>query len=113
MAPLIDLVAVVVFVAIGRAHHDHGDVWRGMISTTWPFALGLVAGWLMLARRSRTGLSVADGAFLVTVTVAIGMLARVLAGQGTAFAFVLVALAFLGLEMGGWRLIARRASRGA
>ena len=30
-------------------------------------------------------------------TVAVGMILRVLAGQGTAFAFILVALAFLGL----------------
>jgi hypothetical protein len=28
-------------------------------------------------------------------------------GQGTAFAFILVALAFLGLFLLGWRLVAR------
>jgi hypothetical protein len=113
VAPLIDLVAVLVFVTIGRANHDHGESLGGIVSTGWPFALGLAAAWLVLARRSRAGLSLVDGAFLVMVTVAIGMVARVLAGQGTAFAFILVALAFLGLEMEGWRLIARRASRGA
>ncbi len=32
------------------------------------------------------------------------MLARVIAGQGTAVAFIIVALAFLGLFLLGWRL---------
>jgi hypothetical protein len=32
---------------------------------------------------------------------------RVAAGQGTAVAFVLVALAFLGLFLLGWRLVLR------
>ena len=104
---------MIVFVAIGRANHDHGDSLGGIVSTSWPFALGLAAAWLILARRSRGGLGLGEGAFVVVVTVAIGMVARVLAGQGTAFAFILVALAFLGLEMEGWRLLARRASRAA
>jgi hypothetical protein len=113
VAPLIDLVAVIVFVAIGRARHGHGDALKGMVSTSWPFALGLAVAWLVLARRSSSGLRLADGALVVVVTVAIGMAARVLAGQGTEFAFILVALAFLGLEMEGWRLITRRARSGA
>ncbi len=40
-------------------------------------------------------------------TVAFGNLLRVWGGQGTAFAFILVALAFLGLFLLGWRLVAR------
>ncbi|HET9088941.1 MAG TPA: DUF3054 domain-containing protein [Acidimicrobiales bacterium] len=111
VAPFIDLVVVVVFVAIGRERHHHGDALKGLVSTSWPFALGLAVAWLVLSRRSRRGLSLRDGALVVIVTVAIGMVARVLAGQGTAFAFILVALAFLGLAMEGWRLIARRVSR--
>ena len=39
--------------------------------------------------------------------VALGMVLRVVSGQGTAFAFILVALAFLGLFLLGWRLLAR------
>jgi hypothetical protein len=35
------------------------------------------------------------------------MALRVLAGQGTAFAFILVALAFLGLFQLGWRVVWR------
>jgi hypothetical protein len=46
-------------------------------------------------------------------TVAVGMILRVLAGQGTAFAFILVALAFLGLFQLGWRLLWQRVARRA
>jgi hypothetical protein len=41
----------------------------------------------------------------------LGMVLRVAAGQGTAAAFVGVALAFLGLFLLGWRLVARLVSR--
>ena len=38
--------------------------------------------------------------------VALGMVLRVVSGQGTAFAFIVVALAFLGLFLLGWRMLA-------
>ena len=41
-------------------------------------------------------------------TVSIGMILRVVAGQGIAFAFVVVALAFLGALMLGPRLVCSR-----
>ena len=40
-------------------------------------------------------------------TVVVGMSLRVIAGQGTAVAFVGVALGFLGAIMLGWRLLKR------
>jgi hypothetical protein len=52
------------------------------------------------------------GAWLCTVV--FGMVLRVVSGQGTAVSFIIVALAFLGLFLLGWRLLwrffARRAS---
>jgi Protein of unknown function (DUF3054) len=103
VAPLIDLAGVIIFVAIGRSQHHHGDAWRGLVSTTWPFALGLAVAWIVTALRSHTGLSLVDGALIVVVTVGVGMVARVIGGQGTAAAFVVVALVFVGLVMEGWR----------
>nr|MDQ2815294.1 DUF3054 family protein [Actinomycetota bacterium] len=44
---------------------------------------------------------------------AVGMVVRVVSGQGTAVAFVVVALAFLGLFLLGWRLAARLVKRRA
>jgi hypothetical protein len=78
-----------------------------MVSTTWPFAVGLTAGWALAWRRRRTGDTPLDGFVIVLITVALGMVLRVASGQGTAFAFILVAITFLSLFMVGWRLVAQ------
>jgi len=44
-------------------------------------------------------------------TVALGMILRVVSGQGTAVAFIIVAVAFLGLFLLGWRVLARLLTR--
>jgi len=44
-------------------------------------------------------------------TVAVGQVLRMVAGQGTALAFIIVSLLFLGLFLLGWRLIAQLAGR--
>jgi hypothetical protein len=105
---LADLVAVLLFVGIGRAAHAHGTSLSGMASTAWPFLVGLVVGWVVQDRCDRPPVSARAGAIACGATVAVGMTLRVLAGQGTAAAFVLVALAFLGATMSAWRLVARR-----
>ena len=96
---------MLVFVIIGRA--SHGEGLTGVASTAWPFLAGLAGGWLAArAWRRPFGLWPAGvGAWLGTV--ALGMLFRVVSGQGTAPAFIGVALAFLGLFLLGWRLLAR------
>lgn len=100
---MIDCVTVLVFVAIGRSVHDHGVNARGLLSTAWPFAVGLVVAWVLVLARRRSGTLALDGLAICVVTVFVGMVLRVLSGQGTAFAFVLVALGFLGLFMVGSR----------
>ncbi len=113
---VLDLLFVLLFVSIGRSAHHHGFTLPGLLSTLWPFAVGLGAGWLTVGVRGKTGLSLADGSLIVVVTVAVGMVLRVVSGQGTAVAFIIVALAFLGLFLVGWRFIfqavRRRSQRG-
>ena len=105
------MVAVLVFVAIGRSSHADGVTLSGMASTSWPFLVGLAAGWVA-ARAWRRPLELAPTAVLVWLTcVAVGMVLRVVAGQGTALAFVAVALAFCGLELLGWRALALMGAR--
>jgi hypothetical protein len=105
------VVAVLVFVAIGRSAHAHGVTASGLAATAWPFLVGLAAGWVM-ARAWRRPLEIVPTALVVTVTcVAVGMVLRVASGQGTAVAFVVVALAFLGMALIGWRALARWAPR--
>jgi Protein of unknown function (DUF3054) len=103
-----DLGCVLLFVVIGRANHHAGGGADGLWDTFWPFAAGAVAGLLATRfwRRPTALLPTGAGVWLATVTV--GMVLRVLAGQGTAIAFILVALAFLGLFQLGWRLLWQR-----
>ena len=103
LAVLVDLVAVVLFVGIGRHVHAHGLTLAGLASTAWPFVSGLAAGWVALVLGGRTATSLAGGSVVWLSTVVIGMVLRVVSGQGTAVAFILVALAFLGATLLGWR----------
>jgi DUF3054 family protein len=98
---------VLAFVIIGRASHAQGETLPGIASTAWPFLAGLAFGWLAArAWRRPLGLVPAGvGAWLGAA--GLGMVLRVVAGQGTAVAFIFVALAFLGLFLLGWRLVAR------
>ena len=111
LAVVLDCCCVLVFVIIGRASHTKGESLGGIASTAWPFLAGLAAGWLAAAawRRPFRLWPAGVGAWLGAV--ALGMVLRVVSGQGTAFAFILVALAFLGLFLLGWRLLARLAVR--
>jgi hypothetical protein len=78
----------------------------GVVSTLWPFAAGLGLGWLVAAP-GHDPAGARAGLVVTAVTVAAGMVLRVVAGQGTAVAFVVVAVVFLGCCMLGWRLAAR------
>lgn len=100
---VVDVVVILIFVAIGRRVHDHGVNIRGLASTAWPFLVGLGAGWLVLIRQRRSITTLSGGVVVWLSTVTLGMILRVVAGQGTAFAFIVVALVFLGLFMLGWR----------
>jgi FtsH-binding integral membrane protein len=105
-ALILDCCCVLLFVVIGRASHAKGESMGGIASTAWPFLAGLAGGWLAArAWRRPFGLFPAGvGAWLGSA--ALGMALRVVSGQGTAVAFVAVALAFLGLFLLGWRLVA-------
>jgi peptidoglycan/LPS O-acetylase OafA/YrhL len=105
----VDVLAVVLFVVIGRASHHHGETVGGILTTAWPFLAGLVAGWVAASRWPPRSLRA--GAAVCVVTVAIGMALRVVAGQGTAAAFIVVALAFLGAALLGHRLVAASLGR--
>jgi FtsH-binding integral membrane protein len=110
-ALIFDCCCVLLFVVIGRASHAKGESLGGIASTAWPFLVGLAGGWLAArAWRRPFGLFPAGvGAWLGAVI--LGMVLRVVSGQGTAVAFIGVALAFLGLFLLGWRLVAGLASR--
>jgi len=101
----LDLAVVILFVAIGRNVHDHGLGIAGLASTSWPFLAGLGLAWSALTIAGRDGSSFSGGLVVWISTVVLGMTLRVLSGQGTAIAFILVALGFLGSTMLGGRVI--------
>ncbi len=100
----LDVACILVFVAIGRSAHDVGVTVSGMVSTSWPFLAGAGFGWVVARGWRRPIEVVPTGVVIWLSCVVVGMALRVVAGQGTAVAFVAVALAFLGMELLGWRL---------
>ncbi len=107
---LLDAALVVLFVVLGRRAHHHGDGLGGVASTAAPFLVGLALGWVAIARRRepwrvRAGLWPWAGAWVA------GLILRAAVGQGVDLAFTVVAGAFLGLFLLGWRVLARAAQR--
>lgn len=118
MAFVIDAVLVTVFVLIGRRSHGEAASASGIVTTLWPFLVGLVAGWLVTWAWRRPLAVVWPGIPVWLMTVALGMLIRTSAGQGVEPSFIAVAFAVLGVFLVGWRLLAmpfvrRRAVRRA
>lgn len=100
---LLDALVVIAFVAIGRASHDEAGSVVGFVGTLWPFAAGLAVGVLL---RPFARVRLPAGVLTWVATVVVGMLLRVVSGQGIAATFVAVAAAFLGLAFLGWRGVA-------
>ena len=108
LAPLLDLLAVLVFALVGRRSHAHRITLGGVLETAAPFLCGTAAGWLLasltLDASPRTW---QFGTIVVVATVVVGMLLRRLAATGTAPSFIVVATLFLTATLLGWRLLAR------
>ena len=105
-----DLVAVLVFVLVGRRSHDEGSALAGTVATAWPFVVGAAAGEVAALRLPPRSLR--TGAVVVAGAVAVGLPLRRLAGGGTPVSFVLVATTALALLVLGWRVALRVSQRG-
>lgn len=101
----LDICGVLVFVIIGRHTHGHGDSLAGIWQTAWPFLAGLAIG-LAAVRAWRRPAAIRPSGLGAWVGAAgAGMIIRVLAGQGTAAAFIVVTFVFLGVFLLGWRVV--------
>jgi hypothetical protein len=107
---IVDVVAVVVFVAIGRRNHDEGTALSGVLGVAAPFLIALGISWIGL-RTWREPFNRAS--FIATwfITVFVGLLLRrVVFDRGIATAFIIVATITLGVLLGLGRLLSRKLS---
>lgn len=111
-----DIVAIAIFIAIGRRSHDESGSIVGYLTSVWPFLVGGAVGWAIVAAVSRgRGFAPAGlwpaGVCIWISTVVIGMLLRVASGQGTALAFCIVASIATAVLLLGWRAVAAATTR--
>lgn len=109
IALAIDAFLVLVFAGLGRA--SHGEEPSGLLVTAWPFLVALAVGWLVALAWRAPAAPVRTGLGVWAVTVAGGMLLRAATGEGTAFAFIVVATVTLLVLLVGWRVVAATVRR--
>jgi hypothetical protein len=108
---IVDVVAVVVFVAIGRRNHDEGTALSGVLGVAAPFLIALGISWIGL-RTWREPFNRASFIATWVITVFVGLLLRrVVFDRGIATAFIIVATITLGVLLGLGRLLSQRLVR--
>lgn len=99
-----DVLAVLVFAAVGRTSHAEVDA-LGTLTTTVPFLLGLLVGWLMV-RAWRAPLRLPVGVAVWVGVVVVGLGVRAAFTHRLPLTFALVTAASLALLLLGWRAMA-------
>ena len=112
VAAIIDVLAIVAFVVIGRKNHDEGSALSGIVKVAAPFLIALAFGWIG-ARAWKSPMAVGTGITIWLVTIIGGLVLRkVVFDDGTAVPFIIVASLFNLATLVGWRFIAEwRATR--
>ncbi len=105
IAAIIDVVAVIAFVIIGRKNHDEGSALSGVVKVAAPFLIALALGWVA-ARAWKSPMAVGTGVIIWLVTIIGGLVLRKVAFEGgTAVPFIIVASLFTLATLVGWRSI--------
>ncbi|MGL4832659.1 MAG: DUF3054 domain-containing protein [Propionibacteriaceae bacterium] len=102
---LFDALLVILFAAIGRATHHHGTAPEQVLTTAWPFLIGLTVAWSMHVTVLRSLKVMQQGILVWCDTVVLGLLIRMLAHQGVAWSFVLVTAITLLVFFQSWRAL--------
>lgn len=107
-----DVLAVLIFVAIGLYQHGDALSTTNIVIVAWPFATGLLLGHLAI-RAWRFPFRIwPHGVFVWAITLVTAMAIRTLFQAGTEVSFVIVTAITLAVLMLGWRTLALLATRG-
>ena len=107
-AAIVDVVAVIVFVAIGRRNHDEGTTFLNILGVAAPFLIALAGSWFAL-RTWREPFNRASFVATWVITVVAGLfLRKIIFDRGIATSFIIVATITLGVLIGLGRLVTRR-----
>jgi hypothetical protein len=118
VAIALDAALVVLFVAIGRRSHGEDEALAGFLTTLWPFIAGAALGWLLVgvsaaasrgradAPRLRPFAVVPTGLVVWASAVVVGLLLRIVSGQGVQLSFAIVTTLVLAAFLLGWRGVA-------
>jgi hypothetical protein len=106
---LLDVLAVLIFVGVGRAVHDEPVTTPGIWTTSWPFLIGVAGGYLGLVLTRWPAASLRGGAMVAGKTIVLGLVIRYgIQHEGTPLSFVIITVLVLAGLMFGWRLAAAR-----
>jgi len=107
----IDVLALLIFVAVGRRNHDEAASISGVLGTAAPFLIALVASWPI----SRSWVKPFERRSIILtwlLTVIVGLaLRRVVFDDGIATPFIIVATITLGVLIALGRVLVKRLSR--
>ena len=106
-----DLIAVLVFAAIGRSSHQERLALLGVATTAAPFLVGLLVGW-GAGRVWRDPARPMSGWWAVGGAAVVGLALRYLLTDRLPWTFVLVATVSLAVMLQSWRLVVLAVLRG-
>lgn len=98
-----DVVAVLVFCAVGRRSHAEGLSVTGLAATAWPFLTGTGIGWVLARGWRRPTALAPTGVIVWLCTIVVGMVLRKVSSAGVAASFVVVVSAVTAVLLLGWR----------
>jgi len=111
-----DVIAVVVFAAVGRISHAEAESLSGLVATAAPFLIGLVASWATPVVRAHP-VGIRAGAVVLAGTAVLGLLLRAAFTWRLPLTFAVVTVVSLAVLLIGWRslslLVSHRADQRA
>lgn len=113
-AGILDVAAVLVFAATGRASHGGAESIQQVLGVASPFLIGLALGWLVLGCTGRLAhpAQLDSGLIVVASVLLVGLGYRIVTGAA-APAFLVVAVISLTILLLGWRAVAAGLRRAA